>query len=318
MNSWRRRFGQKTGPVIVPLVDGGLYDNEAVNSLRGAGVTHAIVSGVAPPASDSATGFTPFRYMRIVEVVHDRLGGGTRQLAHEMTHGVDPSEARKTALEVAGDLERIASGVTVPPALVRELRQIAARVGSISAVGMPPRGRQFMASAQILLHRTDLAKNSFRNATDNPVDVPDEFSGLTVDLVAELSRVRTDLDALEEEAIDLLIAQGYFLTDLYVKLAMPELTPVGTKPAEGWYAKDLKPAWTLAVDAVAAANARSEATKARLRDAVPRSELLGRVPDECERNAYVLNLVLAAATAVFALAVAGTVVWLAVRILFGG
>ena len=151
-SSWRQRFGQTTGPVIVPLVDGGLYDNEGVNSLRGAGVTHAIVSGVAPPASDSATGFTAFRYMRIVEVVHDRLGGATRQLAHEMTHGVDPSEARKTALEAVRELERIASDATIPPLVAGDLRQIAARVESIGAVGMPPRGHQFRASAQILLH----------------------------------------------------------------------------------------------------------------------------------------------------------------------
>jgi len=315
-NSWRQRFGRKTGPVIVPLVDGGLYDNEGVNSLRGASVTHAIISGVAPPASDSASGFTPLRYMRIVEVVHDRLGSATRQLAHEMTHGVDPSEARRTALEAAAALDRIASDATMPAALANDLRQIGSRVGSICAVGMPPRGRQFMASAQILLHRTDLTKNAFRSVPDNPVDVPEECSGLTAELVAELARVRTDLDALEEDVVDLLIAQGYFLTDLYVKLAMPELTSAGSKPTDGWYADELKPTWAPAVDAVAAARARPMDTKEHLRAAATRRVLIGRVPDERERDLYVANVILAAAIAVVAVAVAGAVFWSALWLLF--
>jgi predicted acylesterase/phospholipase RssA len=315
-NSWRQRFGEKTGPLIVPLVDGGLYDNEGVISLRGAGVTHAIVSGVAPPASDSATSFTPLRYMRIVEVMHDRLGGATRQLAHEMTHGADPSYARKIAIEAAEALDRIAKDASVPAAVTSDLREIAARVNSISAVGMPPRGHQFTASAQILLHRTDLAKNAFRSVADNPVDVPEECLGLTADLVAELSRVRTDLDALEEEVIVLLMAQGYFLTDLYVKLSMPETTPHESMPAGGWYAEDLKPTWAFAVDAVAEAKTRSTEMKARLRDASSRKLLVGRVVDEGEHHVFVANAILAVAIGVVALGLAATVLWLGVRVFF--
>jgi predicted acylesterase/phospholipase RssA len=314
-NSWRQRFGQKTGHLIVPLVDGGLYDNEGVISLRGAGVTHAIVSGVAPPASDSAVSFTPLRYMRIVEVVHDRLGSATRQLAHEMTHGIDPSYARKIATEAAESLGRISKDASVPAAVTNELRELAARVNSIGAVGMPPRGHQFTASAQILLHRTDLANNAFRSVTDNPVDVPDECLGLTADLVAELSRVRTDLDALEEEVIALLIAQGYFLTDLYVKLAMPELMPARTQ-ADGWYVDDLKPTWAFAVDAVVEAKAREEEMKARLRDASSRKLLIGRVVDDREHCVYVANIILSVAIGLVALGFAAKVVWWGVRVLF--
>ena len=153
---------------------------------------------------------------------------------------------------------------------------------------------------------------------DNPVDVPEEFSGLAPDLVAELSRVRTDLDALEEQVIDLLIAQGYFLTDLYVKLAMPELTPAGIKPAEGWYAGNLKPTWALAVNAVVAARAQSTDTKALLRAAASRHMLIGRVVDEREYRLYVANLAVAAAIALVGLAIAATVMWLGVRIIFRG
>ena len=317
-SSWRQRFGQPTGPVIVPLVDGGLYDNEGANSLRGANVTHAILSGVAPPASDSATGFTPLRYMRIVEVVHDRLGGATRQLAHEMTHGINPSDARTIAFEAVQALEHIANDASVRPALADDLRRVAARVTSLGAVGMPPRGHQFTASAQILLHRIDLAKNAFRSVPDNPVDVPEECSGLTADLVAELSRVRTDLDALEEEVVALLIAQGYFLTDLYVKLAMPELTPPGRRPADGWYGGDLKPTWAPAVNAVVAAKTRSADTKARLRDGASRRLLIGRVVDEREHHLYAANLVVAVAIALAGLAIVAAVIWLGLRIILRG
>lgn len=233
-----------------------------------------------------------------------------------MTHGVDPSDARKIAIEAAAALDRIASDARVPSALTSELREIAARVESVSAVGMPPRGHQFIASAQILLHRMDLAKNAFRSVADNPVDVPAECSGLTGELVAELSRVRTDLDALEDHVIALLIAQGYFLTDLYVKLAMPELTPPGNRPADGWYAQNLKPTWTFAVDAVAEANKWSAEIKARLRDNSSRNLLIGRVGDEREFYVYVANLIVAVAISLVTLGVAATVVLWGVRIFF--
>ena len=109
---------------------------------------------------------------------------------------------------------------------------------------------------------------------------------------------------------ELLIAQGYFLTDLYVKLTMPEL-----RPTEGWYAKELKPTWALAVDAVVAANARSADTKARLRDAALRHVLIGRVADAREGHLYVANLILVTAIALIALTGVAMVTWWGLRIL---
>lgn len=273
---WRERFGKPKGHVAFPLVDGGLYDNEGMNGLRGAKMTHAFLSGANPPESDDATGFGPRRYLRIVEVIHDRLGAATRQLTHEMTHGVHPKAAADAMGAVAQQLRiRAADPATEPPDAAA-FQALAERVETLMTVGTPPRGHQFTASAQVLLHRRDLAKGGFPG-----FDVPQEFRGLAPALVAELSRVRTDLDALDPKVLDLLIAQGYFLADCFAKLTMPDL--LTTDGGEGWYSDTWMPRWEPARAAVATANANAAATADLLRAAARRGGLVGRTPRRLRR-----------------------------------
>lgn len=285
VSRWRQRYGKTSGPAIFPLVDGGLYDNEGVNSLRGRRVTHAIISAVAPPDSDDLSGFSPLRYRRIVEVMHSRLGAATRQLAHEMTHRVHPSLAQSEAAALAEDLRAVADVPGLPdPATRLRLKELAARVEVLSAVGMPPRGHQFTASAQILLHRTDVAENVLSALPRGGYDIPPEFRGLDTSLVAELSRVRTDLDALEPAVIELLIAQGYFLTDFYVKLTMPDLAL--TNDGASWYSDALAPSWPAAHRAVALASANRAESERSLRLASSRRIILGHVANSRTRWRY--------------------------------
>jgi hypothetical protein len=104
-------------------------------------------------------------------------------------------------------------------------------------------------------------------------------------LVAELSRVRTDLDALDPVVLDLLIAQGYFLTDFFIKLTMPDLVfPV--RDLREWYTDDLAPAWESAHESVAAANTNRSAVTAHLARESRRVGLLGSVPRARERWLY--------------------------------
>lgn len=116
-------------------------------------------------------------------------------------------------LGAAADLRALAQDPATPSGVAKALAEIAGRIEGIAAVGMPPRGHQFTASEQLLLHRHDLARNSFRDPSRGVVDVPADCRGLTSALVDELSRVRTDLDALEPPAVELLMPQGYFLTE---------------------------------------------------------------------------------------------------------
>ena len=129
------------------------------------------------------------------------------------------------------------------------------------------------------------------------MDVPSEFRGADAGIVAELSRVRTDLDALGPEIVALLMAQGYFLADFFVKLTMPELLPV-VASAGSRYAGVLAPTWPPAHAAVAAANANREATCSRLAGAQRRVGLLGRVPSAPWRWWYRGMLLLASAPVV--------------------
>lgn len=285
VSRWRERYGEPTGPVTFPLVDGGLYDNEGINGLRGRKVTHAILSGVTPPERDDASGFGPRRLLRLVEVVHDRLGAATRQLAHEMTHGVHPTDAGREAAVLAARIREAAADDDVPPTVRARLAALATRADTMAAVGTPPRGHQFVASAQVLLHRADLGRNAFAAPDRGGIDVPAAYRGLEPTLVAELSRVRTDLDALEPEVVDLLIAQGYFLTDFLAKLTMPDLVFPPETPTD-WYSNGMAPAWEPAHAAVAAANANHMTTAERLRSAAGRSGLLGRIPRAQDRWRY--------------------------------
>jgi hypothetical protein len=294
ISRWRERYGKPAGRVTIPLADGGLYDNEGMNGLRGRKVTHAILSAVGPPESDHASGFGFGRLLRVVGVIHDRLGAATRQLAHEMTHGTHPTEVA-TELEAMATELRAISGENVLPIPVGERLQVLAnRASKIASVGTPPRGPQFTASAQILLHRSDLARNAFAVAHRGGFDVPAEYRGLEPTLVEELSRVRTDLDALEPEVLDLLIAQGYFLTDFLCKLSMPGLV-FGEDGDADWYTKERAPRWNAAHAAIEAANANRAAVVTRLVYAGKRIGVLGRVPRRGQRWWYRLMLSIAAA-----------------------
>jgi len=159
---------------------------------------------------------------------------------------------------------------------------------------MPPRGAQFRASAQILLHHTDLAENAFAGPAHGGYDIPPKYRGLDASLVEELSRVRTDLDALEPRVIDLLVAQGYFLTDFMAKLTMPDLVFTDNGP-RAWYQPGLEPGWEPAYGAVQSANANRVAVEAELEAASKRRLLMGRVPTAARRWRYRSNLALVGA-----------------------
>lgn len=302
VSPWRERYGKPRGAVIFPLVDGGLYDNEGVNGLRGSKVTHAILSGVTPPDGDYQSGFGFRRLLRLVEVMHNRLGAATRQLTHEMTHGVSPRDAEHAADSLATDLQTLSESDEVPQSLRARLAGFARRAKAIRAVGTPPRGPQFSASAQILLHRMELAENGFASHDSGSIDVPPQFRGLDSALVAELSRVRTDFDALEPDIVELLIAQGYFLTDLFVKQAMPALVSTDSQP--DWYGGDLAPSWPRAGAAVTMANANQAATVARLKTAAEIQVLIGRVSSLREWLFFRFVVLLVAGIAVAAVAYA--------------
>jgi hypothetical protein len=221
----------------------------------------------------------------MVDVVHDRLGAATRQLAHEMTHGMHPADVAAEATALAANLRRLAASAAVAPEVRTQLVGLAEQADALAAVGVPPRGHQFVASAQLLLHRDDLGRNAFRAPERGGIDVPEHYRGLEPTLVAELSRVRTDLDALEPDIVDLLTAQGYFLADFFMKLTMPDLVFPVDGPRE-WYDAPLTPRWTSAHESVAAANANRAAAAARLEAAGKRVGLLGRVPVTRDRWWY--------------------------------
>ncbi|MES2177962.1 MAG: patatin-like phospholipase family protein [Gemmatimonadota bacterium] len=290
VSRWRERYGAPSGSVRFQLVDGGLYDNEGVNALRGHKITHVVISGAAPPEREYADGFGPARLLRIVEVVHDRLGATTRQLAHEMTHGVHPTEAA-TRLRLLGRSLRKTAASGVPGDVREALTAAAAEAEALTAIGSPARGVQFTACAQVLLHRADLARNMFAAPEDGGIDVPPRYRGLEPSLVSELSRVRTDLDALEADVFELLIAQGYFVADLMVKQAMPDVVCNGLPPAE-WYAEGLAPEWTRAHDIIQKANANQRIVAQQLIAAAARVLPIGRLPVHSSAWRYTVNLLL--------------------------
>jgi len=240
---WRKRHGKPSDEVTFPLVDGGAYDNEGLTGLRGASVTHAIPSDAAPPEGDLSRQGALQALAQTVDVMHARLGA-TRQLAHEITHGIHPSDARAALLTISEELGRAAQGV---PGIGETLAGLAERVRAAAAVGWPPRGHQFTATAQVFLHSSAVARNVSAKY-EEPLDVPAEERGLQESLVEEISRVRTDLDALEPEVFDLLVAQGYFVADAYLKTGIPDVVREcpGHEPA----ARELRPAWNWALQTV--------------------------------------------------------------------
>lgn len=270
---WRERFGKREGPVVVPLVDGGVYDNEGLISLRSAGVTHAIVSSAAPPEGNHRWRRGPGALVRAIDVMHSRLGAITRQLAHESTHGIHPSEARRVANEVAEHLRRLA--VETPRGINHQLIALADELERVADVGWPPRGKQLQATSHVLLHRDDVAENRCARFEEDPYNIPPEDRGLAKELVAEVSRVRTDLDALEPDVFDMLVAQGYFLADAQLKIAMPRLVSryTGTADPRG---PTVRPSWPWAHDVVRVANGNLADSRALLRRAAHRTLPAGR------------------------------------------
>lgn len=250
---WRRAHGRGHGRLAVPLADGGLYDNEGLNGLRSSRVTHAVYASTAAPEATYEGLRGPRSLARMVDVVHSRLGAVTRQHAHEMTHRADPRQTRTRLLALA---DQLAASADVA------VRASSADLRNLAAVGWPPRGHQYTASAPILLHRTDLAANRFATF-DPPLDVLPEHRGLSADLADALSRIRTDLDAYHPTVVDLLIAQAYFLTDAHLRLAMPDLV------------NDDSSRWEWAVQTITRANANQAATADIIASETPR-RLLGR------------------------------------------
>jgi len=294
---WRRRYGKPSGEVTFPLVDGGVYDNEGLNGLRGAGVTHAILSNASPPEGDLARGGTLHTLEQAIDVMHARLGAVTRQVAHEMTHAVHPNEARGSLRNLAAAIRHAAQDA---PEVGDRLISLASRVESAADVGWPPRGHQFSATAQVLLHSTAVARNESAQYED-ALDVPVEERGLAEALVEEIARVRTDLDALEPDVFDLLLAQGYFVADSYLKTGIPHVVrdcSEGRDPAS----RALRPAWEWALKAIEHANAHPAHTASILRTAGRTAKLWGR----CETNTLkvwlAMSAILAAAMLLGALA----------------
>jgi hypothetical protein len=99
----------------------------------------------------------------------------------------------------------------------------------------------------------------------------------------ELSRVRTDLDALEDAVFDLLMSQAYFLTDAHMKVSMRAI--LDSTP--------LYPDWTPAHDVVRGANTNAESTLQSLRIAQRRS-LVGRMGSTMQSIRIWTSLVLTA------------------------
>ncbi len=221
---WRKQYGRTSGELTVPLTDGGLYDNEGLEGLRSSRITHAIYACTAPPESSDNSRWRVSKALRLVDILHSRLGDLTRRLAHEMTHGIHPNDARRRLLEIADEIK---------DSKLPDAARIVDELYSIAGVGWPPRGLQYRASAPILIHRTDLAENVFATFSP-PLDVPPEHRGLHPALVDALARVRTDLDSFSPFVIDLLISQAYFLTDAHIRLAMPELMPKQSPKIWDW------------------------------------------------------------------------------------
>jgi hypothetical protein len=159
-----------------------------------------------------------------------------------MTHGAHPNEVRKALRRASEDLR---AGYPTDARLLG----LADDLEQLAGVGWPPRGHQFHSTAPILLHRDDVARNVSSTYREGPFDIPESDRGLSAELVAELSRVRTDLDAHGNELVDLLISQGYFLTDAHLKIAMPRLVSecAGVGDPRG---ESLRPTWGFASGAI--------------------------------------------------------------------
>lgn len=273
ISPWRRRYGKAQGRLTLPLVDGGVYDNEGLNSMRSMNVDYAIYSSAATAESAYTGSGLAKDLLQTVFSMHSRLGAITRQHAHEMTHGTHPDQARSRLISIAGQVESLNKGKESKPAREERLHQLAKEIRDIADVGRPPRGFQFRGIAPIVLNNTSIAKN--RSASYNPpYDIKPENRGLVASLVQKLARVRTDLDAHHPQVLDLLIAQGYFSADAHLTIGMPELLQQinGTKDPRN----ELTPSWAWAHDTVERANANEAATAEILAEAAKQNYLRGK------------------------------------------
>lgn len=292
---WRERFGEariveqgrfgrmipNPKSVVMPLVDGGVYDNDGIVSLRAARVSHVIVSSSAPPSEDFHRGFPYLRELvRVANIMHSRLGGTTRALCWESTHRVGPEQARQELLEIASSLERIAASASPDDTAGESVGDLTARLRMLAEVGVPEHGWQYRAAAQIVLHRLDLATDRFAKAPVGAFSVPPEERGLAAPLLEELARVRTDLDGHKSEVIDLLIGQGYLMTYAYLRGTMPEVLPIaatrGEASPDGAIA-GLATDWSRPYrSAIQRANTNEQVWRVRLRREGRRKLLFGR------------------------------------------
>ena len=283
ISPWRQRYGRLRGDLNLSLVDGGLYDNEGLNGLRSAKVDYAIYASAAPSISaHEAAGWRDL--LRVVSVMHSRLGNVTRQHAHEMTHGFDPTKASVRMRAVAEELRDVSGqldnlGPAQSPTCSDRLSTIADSMDSLTQVGWPPRNHQYKSIAPILLRDKNVTRNQSASF-DPPYDIPPEYRGLVSTLVDELARVRTDLDALSSGVIGLLIAQAYFLTDAHIKINMPELIQVEEPEAQEPEAQEpqssIEPSWEEAHESIRWANANEEAVKRLLAEAATSSWFFGK------------------------------------------
>jgi predicted acylesterase/phospholipase RssA len=272
ISRWRRRYGRRKGEATFPLVDGGLYDNLGLHSLRSMKVDYVIYSSAASASSAYREGGFGQDLRRAIFSMHSRLGDVTRQHAHEMTHKIAPGEARSRLNELATEFENVRGTLqdTEEDAIAERLTSTVDSLREISDVGWPPRGPQYKAIAPIILNKTDLAEGN------PPFDLPPEQRGLVPPLVEELARVRTDLDAHRPIVVDLLIAQGYFLADAHLTVGVTDL--VLQASSENGTVAEQTPSWEWAHQVIEQANANEEATRELLREAGERRFLLGKNP----------------------------------------
>lgn len=271
--SWRKAHSGELDSVVFPLADGGMYDNEGLNGLRSARIQNIIYASTTTPHDYYSGAKGPKSLMRMIEVLHDRLGAVTRQHAHEMTHRQDPTSLGVSLSTIAFELDGYANLLSLENDkmvdskvnLSKRLKEISASLTRFSGVGFPPRGHQYRSIAPILLHRKDLSRN-LANQYDDPIETPVHLRGIDESLVDDLARVRTDLDAYAPEVVELLIAQAYFLTDYNLRIGMPNLFKKDGKNVAS--ASDA--GWKWAIDVISRANDCLATTKEILISAADR------------------------------------------------
>jgi predicted acylesterase/phospholipase RssA len=270
VSRWRRRYGEPSGDVTFPLVDGGFYDNLGLNSLRSMQVDYAIYSSAATASSAYDGGWIKKDLERAAFSMHSRLGAVTRMHAHEMTHKIKPAEAKDRLEAAAAKLRQIGGKLPdeVNRSTLKTLGAVAENLEEVGQVDWPPRGPQYTATAPIILRNTDLGRGR------SPYDLPEEQQGLVPQLVKDLARVRTDLDAHSPDVVDLLIAQGYFLANACLIVGTPELISQAELKDESEISEE--PAWAWAYQTIEKANANEKATQRLLTNAQDRSGIFGR------------------------------------------